>query len=77
MIIHKAFLILQSYLNDIWGSRSILFTILSPVLFFMFMEMFELYEAPVANVWACQMEGVLCTSNENVGEEDGNGFFVQ
>lgn len=54
-----------------------MFTILPPVLFFMFMEMFELYEAPVANVWACQMEGVLCTSNENVGEEDGNGFFVQ
>jgi hypothetical protein len=41
------------------------------------MEVFELYETPVVTILAYHFEGVLCTSNESVGEDDGYGSFVQ
>ena len=35
-----------------------------------------MYLSPEVEVYEVLAEGILCSSNENVGEEDGNGGFA-
>jgi len=35
-----------------------------------------MYLSPQVEIYEILSEGILCSSNENIGEEDGNGGFA-
>ena len=35
-----------------------------------------MYVSPEVEIYGILVEGILCSSNENVGEEEGNGGFA-